>query len=336
MALLSTTAPTLADVAKRLDPNGNIADVVELLAQTNEAIRDMGWIEGNLPTGHRTTVRTGLPQGTWRRLNYGVQPEKSTTVQVQDTCGMLEAYAEVDKALADLNGNSAAWRLSEDSAFVEGVSQSFAKTLFYGDTAVNPERFMGLAPRYSQIAGAESGRNIIDAAGVGADNTSIWLVVWGPATVHGIYPKGSSAGLKTQDLGEQTLTDAAGGRYQGYRSHYKWDAGLTLRDWRYVARVANVDASDLQSATGTMAPVDGISPLINYLIAAKHRIPSMGRGRAVIYCNANVREALDKIALRASSQTMSIREAAGQFETSFLGIPIRTVDVILNTEARVV
>lgn len=336
MALLSTNAPTLADVAKRLDPNGNIADVVELLAQTNEAIRDMGWVEGNLPTGHRTTVRTGLPQGTWRRLNYGVQPEKSTTVQVQDTCGMLEAYAEVDKALADLNGNSAAWRLSEDSAFVEGVSQSFAKTLFYGDTAVNPERFMGLAPRYSQIAGAESGRNIIDAAGAGADNTSIWLVVWGPATVHGIYPKGSSAGLKTQDLGEQTLTDAAGGRYQGYRSHYKWDCGLTLRDWRYVARVANVDASDLQSASGTMAPVDGISPLINYLIAAKHRIPSMGRGRAVIYCNANVREALDKIALRASSQTMSIREAAGQFETSFLGIPIRTVDVILNTEARVV
>ena len=336
MPLLSTTAPTLADVAKRLDPNGNIADVVELLAQTNEAIRDMGWVEGNLPTGHRTTVRTGLPQGTWRRLNYGVQPEKSTTVQVQDTCGMLEAYAEVDKALADLNGNSAAWRLSEDSAFVEGVSQSFAKTLFYGDTAVNPERFMGLAPRYSQIAGAENGRNIIDAAGAGADNTSIWLVVWGPATVHGIYPKGSSAGLKTQDLGEQTLTDAAGGRYQGYRSHYKWDAGLTLRDWRYVARVANVDASDLQSASGTMAPVDGISPLINYLIAAKNRIPSMGRGRAVIYCNANVREALDKIALRASSQTMSIREAAGQFETSFLGIPIRTVDVILNTEARVV
>ncbi len=337
MALLSTTAPTLADVAKRLDPNGNIADVVELLAQTNEAIRDMGWVEGNLPTGHRTTVRTGLPQGTWRRLNYGVQPEKSTTVQVQDTCGMLEAYAEVDKALADLNGNSAAWRLSEDSAFVEGVSQSFAKTLFYGDTAVNPERFMGLAPRYSQIAGAENGRNIIDAAGAGADNTSIWLVVWGPATVHGIYPKGSSAGLKTQDLGEQTLTDAAGGRYQGYRSHYKWDCGLTLRDWRYVVRVANVKTGDLIAGTGTQAPdAFGLSPLINQLIAAKNRIPSVGRGRAVIYCNPTVREALDKMALKASNSTLSIREAAGQFETSFLGMPIRTVDAILNTEARVV
>lgn len=336
MALLSTTAPTLADVAKRTDPDGNIGDIVELLAQTNEAVKDMGWIEGNLPTGHRTTVRTGLPQGVWRKLSYGVPPEKSTTVQVQDTCGMLEAYAEVDKALADLNNNTAAWRLSEDSAFVEGMSQNFAKTLFYGDTATNPERFLGLAPRYSQIAGVENGRNVIDCQGSGSDNTSIWLVVWGPNTVHGIYPKGSKAGLSQRDLGEVTLLDANNGRYQGYRSHYKWDAGLTLRDWRYVARVANVDASDLQSASGTMAPVDGISPLINYLIAAKHRIPSMGRGRAVIYCNANVREALDKIALRASSQTMSIREAAGQFETSFLGIPIRTVDVILNTEARVV
>lgn len=332
MPLLSTSAPTLADVAKRTDPDGTIGDVVELLAQTNEAVRDMGWVEGNLPTGHRTTVRTGLPQGTWRKLNYGVQPEKSQTAQVQDTCGMLEAYAEVDKALADLNGNSAAWRLSEDSAFVEGMSQNFARTLFYGDTAVNPERFMGLAPRYSTISGAENGRNIIDCKGTGSDNTSLWLVVWGNNTVHGIYPKGSKAGLSQRDLGEETLTDAAGGRYQGYRSHYKWDAGLTLRDWRYVVRLANVDVSDLQSASGTQA--NGI--LIEQLISAKHRIPSMGRGRAVLYANADVREALDKMALNKSTNALSIREASAQFETSFLGIPIRTVDVLLNTEARVV
>jgi hypothetical protein len=47
------------------------------------------------------------------QLNYGVASSKSRTAQVTDSCGMLEAYAEIDKALADLNGNSAAFRLSE-------------------------------------------------------------------------------------------------------------------------------------------------------------------------------------------------------------------------------
>ena len=60
-------------------------------------------VEGNLETGNKTTVRTGLPTPTWRKLYGGIQPAKSTTAQVQDSCGMLEAYAEIDKALADLD-----------------------------------------------------------------------------------------------------------------------------------------------------------------------------------------------------------------------------------------
>ena len=122
MAVLSTTNPTLADFAARLDGNDKVvADIVEILGEENEVLQDMTFIEANEYTSHRTTVRSGLPQGTWRKLNYGVQPEKSQTVPVRDTMGMLESYAEVDKSLADLNGNSAAWRLSEDRAFVASL-----------------------------------------------------------------------------------------------------------------------------------------------------------------------------------------------------------------------
>ncbi|WP_368734330.1 major capsid protein, partial [Klebsiella quasipneumoniae] len=67
---------------------------------------------------------------------YGVQPSKSTTVQVTDYVGMLETYAEVDKSLADLNGNTAEFRLSEDRAFIEAMNQQMAQTLFYGDSSV--------------------------------------------------------------------------------------------------------------------------------------------------------------------------------------------------------
>src|SRR5574343_773535 len=127
MATLSSTNPTLADVASRLGPDGKIdPNIVEMLNETNEILDDMTVIEANGFTEHKTTVRSGLPTGTWRKLNYGVQPEKSRTVQIKDSMGMLETYAEVDKALADLNGNSAALRLSDDRAFVEGKNETMA------------------------------------------------------------------------------------------------------------------------------------------------------------------------------------------------------------------
>src|SRR5262245_38158084 len=121
MATLPTINPTLLDLAKMTDPNGTIATIAEILNETNEILDDMSWIEGNLPTGHRTTMRAGIPMPTWRKLYGGVQPNKGTTVQVTDSCGMLEAYAEVDKALADLSGNTSAFRLAEDKAHIEGL-----------------------------------------------------------------------------------------------------------------------------------------------------------------------------------------------------------------------
>src|SRR5690606_33519005 len=246
MATLAVSNPTLLDLAKMLDPDGKIAAVVEILNQTNEILDDMTWVEGNLPTGHRTTVRTGLPAPTWRKLYGGVQPTKGNTAQVTDNCGMLEAYAEVDKALADLNGNTNEFRLNEDRAHIEGMNQELAETLFYGNEGTEPEAFTGLAPRYNDLS-APNKDNIIDAKGSGNDNASIWLVCWSPTTVHGIIPKGSTAGLQVNDKGQVTIenVDGAGGRMEAYRTHYRWDAGLTVCDWRYVVRICNISKSAL-------------------------------------------------------------------------------------------
>ena len=159
MAVIGNSYPTLVDVTKRLDPNGKPAVVAELLSQLNEPLQDIPWIEGNLPTGHKTTTRTGLPQATWRRLNYGVPPAKSTTAQITDVCGMLETYSVIDKDLADLNGNTAAFRLTEDTAFIEAMNQQFAQALFYESVGVNPDRITGLSPRYSSLT-AGNGVNV--------------------------------------------------------------------------------------------------------------------------------------------------------------------------------
>lgn len=330
MTSLAATHPTLLDLSKRLDPDGKIATIAELLTQTNEILEDMVWVEGNLPTGHRTTVRTGLPAPTWRKLYGGVQPTKSTTAQITDACGMLEAYAEVDKALADLNGNTAAFRLSEDRAFIEGMNQEFSSTLFYGNESTEPEAFTGLSPRFNDQS-APNGSNIITSATTpdSTDNTSIWLVVWGPNTVHGIYPKGSKAGLQMEDKGQVTIEsiDGAGGRMEAYRTHYRWDCGLSVRDWRYLVRI-NFDLEDIV-ASGATGPV-----LDSLMRKAMRRIPSLGMGRPAFYANRDALDAIDdQAANKGTLAFKTIEDAQGKLVNTFLGVPIRRCDAITSTEA---
>ncbi|MDR1684871.1 MAG: hypothetical protein LBR82_00240 [Desulfovibrio sp.] len=328
MALVADTYTTLGDIAKRLDANGKVDAIVEQLMQTNEILEDMLFAESNLPTGHRSTIRTGLPAAAWRLLNYGVPQSKSKTAQITDTCGMLEAYAEVDKFLADLNGNTGAFRTSEDRAFLQAMNIAMADTLFYGDTKKTPERFLGLTPRFSTLdkTKAASAENVIDAGG-SADGamTSIWLPCWGTQTLFGIYPKGSKAGFQHNDLGEVTLFDAEGGKYQGYRTHYKWDLGLVLRDWRYVVRIANIDLATITDAD-----------LIKVMIMASERLPDQKIGRAVFYMNRQVRTRLRLARLNTSNVQLTFDNVEGKKITHFDEIPVKRSDAILNTEKQVV
>lgn len=329
MATLAVNALTLLDHAKRLDPDGAIADIVEILEQSNEILSDMAFMEGNLPTGHKTTIRSGLPAATWRQLNYGVQPSKSTTVQITDSIGMLESYSQVDKSLADLNGNTAEFRMSEDMAFIEGMNQDFATTMFYGDTKVTPEKFMGLAPRYSQKSGAENGANVLLGGGAGSTNTSVWLIAWGANTIHGIYPKGSKAGVFTEDKGQQTVLDAQGGMYEAYRKHYKWDAGLVLRDWRYVVRIANIDVTALTKNAATGAD------LIDLMAQSLEQIQDLTKGKPVFYVNRIVKSFLRRQMMNKANVNLTLQDVAGKSVMMFDGVPVRRCDKLLSTEATI-
>ena len=337
MSALAASHPTLLDLAKRLDPDGKIDVIAEILTQENPILEDMNFVEGNLPTGHRTTIRTGLPTPTWRKLYGGVQPTKSNTAQVTDSCGMLEAYAEVDKALADLNGNTAAFRLSEDRAHIEGMAQELASTIIYGNEGDQPEAFTGLAPRYNSLSAANAD-NIVSAGGTGSDNTSIWLVVWGDQTLHGIYPKGSRAGLDMQDKGQVTIENVDGsvGRMEAYRTHYRHDCGLTVRDWRFAARVCNIDVSALTSDGTAADRAAAQKALINFMVQASERIPSLSKGRAVWYVNRTIREQLRLGILEKIAGNLAWETVSGKRVMTFDDIPVKRLDAINNTEARVV
>ena len=340
MATLASNVLTLADWAKSVDPDGKIPAVVELLTQNNEILLDMMMEEGNLPTGHRTIVRTGLPTVAWRLLNNGITPSKSTTAQIDEQCGMLEGFCEVDVDLAKLNGNSVQFRMNQASAFVEAMNQQMASKLFYGNQGTAPEEITGLSTRYSAISGAANGSNVIDAGGSGSDNASIWLVVWGPNTVTGIFPKGSQAGLIHEDLGEQLIQTATGigtGRMKAYVDRWQWKIGMALKDWRYAVRIANIDISNLTTESSA-------ANLIKNMIKAVHRIPSMGMGRPAFYMNRTVAQMLDIQRFNVMSGTsgstvyggsIQYGEIDGRWVPNFRGIPIRTVDALLETESRV-
>lgn len=331
MGILTSTMPTLIDKFSREDSQKKIMKIVELMAKQNDILMDAEYQECNDGSKHKTTMRSGIPEPTWRLFNKGIQPSKSTTVPVLDTTGMMEDYGLVDKALADLSGNADGFRVSENVAKLQGFNNKAARYMFYGNTSSEPEAFLGLSPRYNDKS-AESGANIIDAGGTGSTNASLWFVTWGEMTTHLLYPKGSVAGFQHRNLGEDTVKDAVGGEYQAYRDHFKWDIGMSVRDWRANARVANIDVSTLTAdgATG--------SKLIELMIKAYYLLenPMQGEGRTVIYANRTLQTFLHLQAMNSKNVNLTIGEYAGKKIPEFLGIPIKRVDALLNTEARVV
>jgi hypothetical protein len=332
MATLGTNVLTLADSAKRLDPDGKVAAIAELLSQSNEVLDDMVWKEGNLPTGEQLTVRTSLPTPSWRLLNDGVSVGKSTTSQVTEGTGIMECWSEVDKDLAELNGNTAAFRLSEAAAFLEGMNQEFSSTLFYGNSATSPEEFTGFSNRYNALTGNIS-QNVITANGSESDNSSVYLIVWGPNTVYGVYPKGSKAGLQHTDKGLQVVESSAGvggSRLEVYQDKFQWKCGVAVKDWRYAVRIPNIDISNL---VGKSSAAD----LIELMIKAIYRIPNLKMGKPAFYMNRSCLQMLD-IQRRddvISGGGLTWMEVDGKRVPTFRGIPIRTVDALTETEAAV-
>jgi len=333
MPALNVTRPTLLDVARATDPDGSIAAVGEVLSQTNEVLADATWMEGNLVTGHRSTIRTGYPAATFRKLYGGVQPSKGTVATIQDTCGELSAYAEIDKRLADMAGNANAFRLIEDRAHLEGMNNKFVETLFLGNEAVTPEGFTGFAPRYNSLSAANGG-NIVDggAAGGQTDANSIWLVVWDPSTVTCIYPKGMKAGLEVEDKGQVTIQDIDGnnGRMEAYATRYAWHCGLHVKDWRYVVRIANIDKSTLTKDAATGADLSDL------MFQALRLVPSLNMGRPAFYMSRSMLTFLGRqTANKTASSTLKAENVGGHLVESFNGIPVRRVDVLAADEALV-
>jgi Major capsid protein GP7 len=338
---------TLADIGRRMDPSGKIADMAELMSQCNEIDDDAPMVEGNLTTGHVVTLRTALPQGTLRRFNQGVGYTKSSAAQITFGMAMLDAYSQIDKKLADLGGNTNANREKEDVAHMEGMSQQWTGYLMYGNSWTTPAQFSGFSTYFSAIANTPNGVNVFNAGGTGSSNTSGWLIGWGDQTAYHIYPKGTKAGLIFENKGDVVPAyDSSSRRYEAYTSYFSRNGGLAIEDWRYVVRMANFDT--------TTAGLAGATPPDIFAIFSKAvvRLPTAGRMvsgitktdapdrvapavRLKFYCDRTLREYMDIQAIRDKNVLLRPEDYAGRPIVNFRNIAIGVVDQILDTESTV-
>jgi hypothetical protein len=354
MATLGNTYLNLIDIQRAMPDGKTIAAVAELLAANNPILDDAITVEANQGTKHSHTIRTGLPSVAWGRLYQGIPQSKSSRQTVEDTTGFVEGMSSVDERLVKLYGDkAAALRLSEAWGFIEAMNQEMASGIFYHDIITNPEKFKGLAARYNVIGGSGAGNQIVDAGGSGSDNTSVWFVTWSEWATHLIHPKNTPVGLEREDKGPQRVLDSNGNPFYVLEELFRWHIGLSVRDWRYNVRLANIDLSDLQAGT-----VD----IYKFMRTAYYKLHgrrlarvgnNIGKGtgggdsavplaRTAIYMNRDVLEALDVAASnnRGGSTDNFVRltraEVDGKEVMSYRGIPIRETDALLNTEARVV
>lgn len=335
MATIGNTFITLSDYAKRLDPNGNIAQIVNVLSQANPIMDDIPWVEGNLPTGHRFTSATALPSGTWRRLNQGYDPTKGVTDQIDETCGLYEARSVIDVDNPGMvGGNAAAFRASEDLLFLSGMGNDIASNVFYADVRTNPERFMGIAPRLAATAGNAAAAQIVKWGGTSSGNnqTSIWLAGWAPDRVFGIYPKGTQAGIQQEDLGKQLVLDSNNKQFLAYITRFVWKLGVCVRDYRYLVRGCNIDTV-AEAATNTY-----LITLMTKMLAALY---STSNCRPVFYMNRWAFSMLNQQLMNKQANLLEWIDGSGADQANkggvripaFLGVPIKFVDAITSSES---
>lgn len=335
--MLNTKFITLVDLA--VLPDGKKDPVINLLAQINPVLEDALVLPCNDGTRHKTSVLTGLPTVTWMQLYKGVPTSKGQFQSVVDTTGVIEAACEVDERLLEYAAkpeDKAQIRFEHSITFIEAMAQEAARAIFYHDSAVDPSKPMGFAPRFNALTGAENSKQIINASGTGNALTSIWLITWDRMGSHLLYVENGKAGLVRKDRGSQQAIDGNGDKYFVLREDFKWNIGLSVRNWQYVVRVANIDTTALTDDASTGADIIELMTKAYY----RHKGRRVAMGRTYWYMNTDIVMYLDFQARNQKDKNLFLtfnQQGPNAKEVlHFRGIPIRECDCLINGEDQVV
>jgi hypothetical protein len=343
MAVNGNSVATLMDVVQDMAPDGSQLVTAEVLKQQTEVLEDMTWMEGNMITGHKDSVRSFVPEPSFRRINEGVKATKSGSTQIEATCASLEDFSKCDRELAILSGDIGTYRAKEAKPHIQGFANKMARQLFYGSTADGAAGFNGLSMTYwsGREADTPVAANMIDAGGTGTNLRSIHLIGFSHETITGIFPKNTIGGLHHADVTTNTglhgdgfpigdvLSDGNGGEYMGFRDHWIWRCGLMVKDWRYGVRICNIDMDQLKIDQSVGAN------LLDLLIQATETIESTDGVRAAFYMDRTTRAMFRRQMVEKKSAFLSMEEVGGKVTATFDGIPLRRLDALNVAEQRV-
>jgi hypothetical protein len=323
---------SLKDILAAKDPNGQLAKVAEILQQSNTMVEDMPMMEGLLEVGDQITVRSQLGSPGWKRFNEYASPSVAKTNQVTELTGHIEDWSQIDCDLVDKSADPAGFMLRDARPKMMAMGQEVVSTAIYGNASVDPKTFTGFMPRLSTLNTTYMSGDpvVLNAGGTTAGaQASILLIGWGEDLIHGIYPKGSTGGLKFDNKGKVT-SEQDGKFLDVYRSKFSQDIGLAVRDYRYMVRIANIDVASL-STIGTSA--ETAANLYTMLLDALSYIPHPEQSNLVIYAPRIVWSAMSRQAAKSGNApaNTSIKDRGLIFD--IFGVPFKRQDAMLETES---
>lgn len=258
--VIGTQHITFRDILSGLKKDGSRDQhIVDMFLKKNPFLDDMVYILANNGQTNQTTLRAGLPDVAWTGIYEGPKPSKGSKRVVKDAAGMAESMLTAAKKLYDKAPDKEIFMADEAGTHVEAMGQDVAEALIYGNIKVNPKQFNGLSIRYPLHGGTDEDETpfyVINGAKASNPSTaalrSIWLVGHGSTTIHGFFPEGAVAGLKTGAVKERLNTDdlANVGAYEELYQMFQWEIGLAVKDFRYAGRVSNIESDVMFAASG--------------------------------------------------------------------------------------
>jgi hypothetical protein len=335
----------LYDHAKMFGPDGKLAAVAKVLDQNNVILHDALTIESNSDDGHHFAVQNGISKVVWRRAYEGVKPTKGSTTMVKKTYGRASAVSEVDVAVAEKGGKVAEVRASMAAEKLDRMAEEQAHKIIYGSLKEDERTFEGFAANYSTLnPKVPAARQVVDfsaeaelAKEEGDEISSIYFVGWGKDKIYTFYPKGTQAGIKVYDYsknGPIDLQDGDHGTYPGYKEQYEMLLGMAVQDWRYGARLCNINV------TKVAKDKDAKIKLYEAFMKTLGLIKNINNCKLVCYASRQVKDLLRSGYMAAggvtvfqnNNMTSSGNQGYGAADLVIDGIHIKAEDAIHHNE----
>ena len=339
MATIGTGSLSLAELIKRENPDGSMADLIDVISKVTPIANEGYWEGCNNRTYHEATRVASKPAGTERAYGMGVAAHGAATEKITEPTTMIADMLVVDADLIENEGGASKLN-QEEALFVSGMIETVAGRLISGDRTSYGMQINGINNRsdYNSLSSDYVYDNAGGDSSATSNKTSIYIVQYGPKMVSLIAPSGDNSKTIRRRPFPVELVDESGTsqarKFPAYQTWFQIQFGLFIYDPRCIKRVVNISTTNIDG-------VDDFSFDEDLLGDAVIDLEYQGRG-AVIYAN---RTLMKQMTRRANEMPRGNFQLAVGADTgmpvsgkvlSFMGIPVHREDSITDAQAYVV